>query len=257
MQRRFIEIALAASRVVRRLAAVALALVAWSAGPATADPGYYVVTVYDDPGVKTVDFRYWTVQPSGFGIVTWPEVGLGWNVNGRWYTELLASYVGTAGQAMRLSNLEWQNDVLLTQGQYPFDLAIHTLWVAPQNPSSGTLLEFGPVFQTDIERTQANLNIVFQRGFGALAAQPAQMKYQWQLRYRWQRWLHLGAQGFGELGPWDHWASHDAQSHRAGPALFGSVGAGPGAFAWQAAYLVGKTFGSRGNMFTARVKYDF
>jgi hypothetical protein len=234
----------------------AVAVGALWAGAAAAEPGYYVVTVYSDPGVKTVDLRYWTVKPKGADVVTWPEAGLAWNVTSRWYTELLASYVGSADFATRLDNIEWQNDLLLTQGQYPFDLALHTLWVAPQQ-ESGHSLEFGPVFQTDVGRTQVNLNLFFERGFGAMAAQPTQLKYQWQLRYRWRPMLHFGAQGFGELGPWDDWLPHDAQSHRVGPALFGSIGAGPGTIGWQAAYLFGKTYGYRGQMLSLRVKYDF
>jgi len=216
-----------------------------------------VVTVYDDPGIKTLDLRYWTVNIPGAGLVTWPEAGFGWNINGRWYSELLASFVGSSEYATRLNNLEWQNDVLLTQGQYPFDLAVHTLLVSPQNPASGYALDIGPVFQTDIERTQLNLNVFFEKGLGALASQPTQLKYQWQLRYRWLPSLHVGAQGFGELGEWDHWLASDKQSHRAGPALFASVRAGPGTFSWQAAYLFGKTFGMHADMFTTRLKYDY
>ena len=234
-----------------------VALAALCCGAAHAEPGYYVVTVYDDPGVKTVDFRYWTVKPRGSSEITWPEVGLGWNVNGRWYTELLASYIGASKFATRLDTLNWQNDVLLTQGQYPFDLAIHTLLIRPQHPASGYALEFGPALQTDVGRTQLNFNVFFERGFGSLSAQPAELSYQWQMRYRWTRWLHVGAQGFGEVGPWDHWLPHEAQSHRAGPALFGSIPAGPGTVQWQAAYLAGKTYAQRGNMFTMRVKVDF
>ena len=75
--------------------------------------------------------------------------------------------------------------------------------------------------------------------------------------HRWQRWLHVGAQGFGEVGPWDRWLPQDQQSHRAGPALFGSLAIDPGKLNWQAAYLLGKTGGRRGRMFTMRVKYDF
>jgi len=242
---------------VKRLLTYAAAALVLCCTQAVADPGYYVVTVYDNPGVKTLDLRYWSVKLPGSPAITWPEAGFGWNVNGRWYTELYASYVGSSDFATRLSTLNWQNDVLLTQGQYPFDLALHTQFIRPENPASGYSFEFGPAVQTDVGRTQLNFNVFFERGFAAQAVEATQLKYQWQVRHRWTHWLHFGAQGFGELGPWDHWSPHDAQSHRAGPALFGSIDAGPGTIGWQAAYLVGKTFGQRGDMFTMRVKYDF
>jgi hypothetical protein len=190
--------------LLRRFAVALLALAAAVGAEAAGvvNPGYYVVTVYDDPGVVTLDFRYWTVQPDAGNLtILWPEAGLGWNVNGRWYTELFASWISSSKFATHLQTLNWQNDVLLTQGQYPFDLAVHTQLVRPQNPASGYALEIGPVFQTDIDRTQLNLNLFFQRGFHSLAG-PTELSYQWQLRYRWNRWLHFGAQGFGELGPW-------------------------------------------------------
>lgn len=227
-----------------------------ASGMAAADPGYYVVTVYDNPGQKSVDMRYWTVDKSGSPATCWPELGLGWNVNGRWYTGLLASYIGSADSATRLDALNWQNDLLLTQGQYPVDLAIHTLLVRPQQ-EGGHALEIGPALQTDIGRTQVNFNTIFERGFGAQGGKPTQLKYQWQLRHRWLPWLHFGAQGFGELGTWNDWASRERQSHRAGPALFGKLSLGEGKLQWQAAYLVGDTYRKRGAMFTSRVHFDF
>ena len=234
-----------------------VAQLALCGGVACADPGYYVVTVYDDPGIRTADFRYWSTHPDKGHAVEWPELGLGWNVNGRWYTEVLASWIDLPGGSNHLSNVEWQNDVLLTQGQYPFDFAIHTLLTAPQRDGGAHTFEFGPVFQTDIERTQLNLNLVFERGYGPENSKPTQLKYQWQVRYRWNRGLHFGAQGFGELGTWNDWSRHQDQSHRAGPALFGTLPGGPGTVSWQAAWLEGKTYGRRGSMFTARLKYEY
>jgi len=226
-------------------------------GAAHADAGYYVVTVYDNPGVRTLDFRYWTFRPSGDHVTYWPEVGFGWNVTGRWYSEFLASYIGGYDSPTTLSNWEWQNDVLLTQGQYPFDLAIHTLYSRPKDASDGSTLEVGPAFQTEFTRTQLNLNVFFDRGLGAQAYDATELRYQWQVRQHWLPLLNVGAQGFGELGPWDHWLPADQQSHRAGPAIFGHARLGPGDLGWQAAYLFGKAYGMHGDMLTLRVKYEF
>ena len=232
-------------------------LLLYSTTDAMADPGYYVVTVYDDPGIKTIDFRYWTVAHRGSPTVTWPEVGLGWNITRAWYSEVFASYIGSSSSATKLSTLNWQNDILLTHGQYPFDLAIHTQLVETQNTDSGRTIEIGPVVQTEIGRTQINANLFFERGFGSEATSPTQLKYQWQLRHHWQPNLHFGAQGFGELGPWEHWAPQKAQSHRLGPALFGQLPMASGTLAWQAAYLIGSTYSRNGSMLTMRVKYLF
>jgi hypothetical protein len=239
---------------VRPIQAFAAALLALALGAARADPGYYVVTAYSDPGVRTVDFRYWTVKRKGRPEMIWPEVGFGWNVNSRWHTELFASWIGSSQMATRLSTLNWQNDVLLTQGELPFDLALHTQYVKDETGDPNAF-EFGPVFQTDVGRTQLNANAFFERTLGS--TKPTRMKYQWQVRHRWRPWLHFGAQGFGELGEWDDWAPRAKQSHRAGPALFGSVPLGERTLGWQAAWLTGSTYARHGHMFTARLKLDF
>jgi len=225
--------------------------------PAWADPGYYVQTAYGRPGATTLELRYWSVKNKGWPAGLWPEVGVGYGVNSRWTTGLLASWIGTADTAQRLSSLNWQNQVLLTQGEYPVDLALMLNWAKLQNNPSDQAIEWGPLLQTDIGRTQLNANLLFERGFGGSAAPMSKLKYQWQLRHRWQPGLHLGLQGFGELGRWDHWAAREQQSHRAGPALFGQFGQGPyPALEWQAALLLGSTYGQPGNMFSLRLSHS-
>jgi hypothetical protein len=225
---------------------------------AAADPGYYVVTAYDNSGVRTIDARYWTVKFPGSPEVVWPEIGFGYGVSTRWYTELYASYIGSSQMATKLSTLNWQNEVLLTQGQYPFDLALHASYIHMAGDGQGHALEFGPVLQTDVGRTQLNGNLFFERSYGGADAGPTQMKYQWQVRHRWRPLLNLGLQGFGELGPWYHWAPRDQQSHRAGPALFGSLPLGDRqSLLYQAAYLFGSIYGQHGRMFSMRVQYAF
>ncbi|MBS0448159.1 MAG: hypothetical protein JSR59_19695 [Proteobacteria bacterium] len=232
-------------------------LLAAAGSAVRADPGYYVVTTYSDEGLRFVDTRYWTVKQTGEPATRWPEFGFGYGVTSRWTTELYASWIGSTEHATHLAAVNWQNDVLLTQGQYPFDLALHLTLIHDQSSSRGEGVEYGPVFQTDFGRMQINANLFFEREFDAGNATP-QFKYQWQIRHRWTRAFQFGLQGFGELGDWDHWSPHEQQSHRAGPAFFGGWPLGDGReLRYQAAFLFGSVYGSNAGMFTTRVYCAF
>jgi hypothetical protein len=225
---------------------------------AMADPGYYLVTAYDNAGQVNIDYRYWTVKSHRSAEVIWPEIGIGYGVNSRWYTQLLASGIGSDTYPTRLSSLNWQNDILLTQGQYVFDLALHTLLIRNRGRSPGYVLEYGPVLQTDVGRFQLNGNMVFERGLGDGRPTDTQLKYQWQVKYRWSEALNMGLQGFGELGQWNDWAPSARQSHRAGPMIAGTLPLGQGqAFKYEAAYLMGSVYGRDANMFSMRLQFVF
>jgi hypothetical protein len=122
----------------------------------------------------------------------------------------------------------------------------------------GYTLEVGPAFQTDVGRVQLNGNVFLERTYRVADAAANQLKYQWQTKYRWKPILQIGLQGFGELGDWDHWAARSRQSHRAGPAVFGSYALDPWVtIKYQAAYLNGSIYGKHGNMLTARLQLVF
>ena len=222
---------------------------------ARADPGYYVVTAYDSAGLRTIDFRYWTVKANGDTSTRWPEIGFGYSVSSRWYTEIYASFIGQYDTATRLSTINWQNEYLLTQGEWPVDVAIHAAVIKDSSASNGYSIEYGPVLQTDIGRTQLNLNVFFDHDYGSSSDGSTGMKYQWQVKRRWLPQLQYGLQGFGELGNWNHWNPRDQQSHRAGPALFGNLAFGARTtLLYQAAILFGSTYGQNGNMFSVRAQ---
>lgn len=227
------------------------------AAPLRADPGYYVQTAYGQPGALNLDLRYWTVKPNGGRAVLWPEIGIGYGVNSRWTTGLLASWIGLSDTAQRLSSLNWQNQLLLTQGEYPVDLALMFNLIRLQQTRIGHVVEWGGGVQTDVGRTQLNLNLLFDSNVDTARPLATSFKYQWQVRHRWQPGLHVGLQGFGELGRWDGGALPDAASHRIGPALFGRLGQGTAsAIDWQVALLLGQTGGRSGNMFSLRLNYS-
>ncbi len=229
---------------------------------ATAATGYYLVSAYDVEGQLSIDYKYWNAKVPGSAPVGAPDIGIGYGVTSRWYTELYASYIQTSARGTSYSGLNWQNDYLLTQGQYPFDLAIHTNVEQYQGSRSGYGLEVGPVLQTEIGRTQFNANVFLQRDYGTGQSAPVQMVYQWQVKHRWKPLLEFGVQGFGELGQWDHWDSADRQSHRIGPMLAGTWYLGKNSgntqqVKYETAYLVGKNGGRSAKSFTMRLQYAF
>ncbi len=239
-------------------ALVAAGVLSLCCAMAHADPGYYLVEVYEDQGAAHIDFRYWTVKAKGGSEVVWPEIGLGYGVTKRWYTELFMSYEGPAFSSATPSTLNWQNDFLLTQGQYDFDLALHTNLTKGQETSDDDALEFGPVLQTDVGRVQLNANLIFEKSLAPGNTDAPQLKYQWQAKYRWKNGVHAGVQGFGELGPWNQWLSSDRQSHRWGPVVSSTweLGGRQRVEAY-AAYLTGQVFGHAADMLSLRLQYVF
>ena len=216
------------------------------------------MTVYDNEGLADISFHYWDTNPRGRSRTVWPEIGFGYGFTSRWYSKVFISNVGPKLLSTSLESLNWQNDYRLTQGQYPFDLALHTNLALYRDTSKGKTLEIGPAFQTDLGRFQINANLFLERAYQVQNIAPTQLNYQWQVKYRIPQGLHFGLQGFGELGDWNHWAPGSHQSHRAGPMAAFVVPLGNAQeIRLQAAYLTGKTFGRSGSMFTARAQYVF
>lgn len=222
-----------------KLGVMAGVLLGMSAGAAGADPGYYLVRPYSEPGHTTLDLRYWSTHPAQGDPTVWPEVGLRHGVSSRWSTELLLSWIGPDPAHQSLSSINWINQFLLTQGDTPYDLALHVQLI--RNRGEGNAIEFGPVFQTEWGWTQLNLNVFWSHD--AAARRQNQAKLQWQALYRWQAGWRAGVQGFAEPKSW-----------RAGPVFKAALGGGVDL---TAAYLWGNVYRRRGDMFSAQLQWGF
>jgi hypothetical protein len=70
--------------------------------------------------------------------------------------------------------------------------------------------------------------------------------------------FEFGAQGFGDLGKWDHIAPRKEQSHLFGPAVFGKLDlGGRHAITYNAAYLIDANDAVHSNTFRTQVEYEF
>ncbi|MBI1772120.1 MAG: hypothetical protein HYR68_07215 [Burkholderiales bacterium] len=230
--------------------------------PALAGSGYYLVSIYESEGEKTVDFKTWSSFADNQPTSTVPDLGFGYMPNRTWYTEVYATWFRQGANSLANSAWTWQNDFLMTHGQYDFDLALHTSLNKNTDTSRGVDFEFGPAVQTEFGRLQVNTNLFLERTYRTSPATHLQMKYQWQGKYRFRPELELGLQGFGELGDWDNWSARALQSHRAGPMISGSFRLGNPADSkqtvkYEASYVVGKLNARHAGILSMRLQYAF
>jgi len=79
-----------------------------------------------------------------------------------------------------------------------------------------------------------------------------------QLKYRASEKFEWGAQGFGSLGRWDHWAASSQQEHQFGPAIFGKIKTGAKQAArYNAALLFGTNNASPRSAVRLQAEYEF
>jgi hypothetical protein len=246
------------SRRAAHAAALALGACIPVAGSALADPDDYVSTPAVEYGEREIDFKYGVGtrndEPSAQGA----SLGLGYGVTEWWFTEFYLK--GTRlGARSGVDAIEFENKFQLTEsGKYPIDVGFLAEFEFPHDRSEGNEFQFGPLFQAEFERLQLKFNPLLAAISRAGEGNGTYVRYQWQLRYRWREALDLGAQGFGDMGRWNHLSPAGEQSHRVGPAIFGkySLG-GHQAIVYNAALLFGVTSGAPDRNFRMQVEYEF
>jgi hypothetical protein len=207
----------------QRIAALACTLLP---ALAAAGPADYVYTPTVVRGERELDFKYGAADRSGEPSAQAASLGLGYGATDWWFTEfyLMGSREGARSN---FDAIEFESKFQLTEtGHYPVDIGFIAEFELPHDRSEGNEFRFGPLFQAELDRFQINFNPLLANVARAVEGNGTYLEYQWQLKHRWQPALEFGAQGFGELGHWDHVAPASGQSHRIGPALFGKAGLG-------------------------------
>ena len=225
-----------------------------------AGPSDYVNTPIVEEGEKEIDFKAGTAKLRDGSRETAYSVGFGWGVNRWWATEIYAKGHKPPGERNSFDAWEWENKFQLTEtGKYPVDVGFLLEIERPRDRSEGYEYKWGPLFQTDINnRVQANLNILVEKHIRAAVPEKAELGYEWQVKYRYKPEFEYGVQGFGDVGPWDHWEPKSEQPHIAGPALFGKVRVGQKqVISYNAGLLFGLTHGAPRNTLRLQAEYEF
>lgn len=225
-----------------------------------ADTDDYVHTPNVEYGEREIDFKAGTAKLRDGQRESAQSIGFGWGVTQRWFTEFYGKWHQTPDEGKGFDAWEWENKFQLTEtDQYPVDVGVFLEIERPKDRSEGYELTWGPLFQADVTNDiQANLNFLVTQHVRAEAAGPAELGYQWQLKYRYRREFEFGAQGFGDVGPLAHWSPCSEQSHVAGPAIFGKFNVGPKqVINYNAAVLFGLNHGAPRNTLRLQAEYEF
>ena len=243
-----------------RLATCAAALALIPLTASAFGPADYVYTPGVTYGEREIDLKGGSWKKPGEARERAWSIGLGYGVTQRWFTEIYRKYQSVGDQSLGdFDAWEWENKFQLTEpGEHFVDVGFLAEIERPKNRGEGYELRWGPLFQTEVGKVQLNGNLLFERHVRAEEPQHTQMAYQWQAKYRWRRELEFGLQGFGEMGPWDHWEPADQHSHRMGPAVFGRVALGNRqAIRYNAALLRGVSDAAPNQSFRFQVEYEF
>ena len=146
------------------------------------------------------------IYEAGYGLTSW------------WKSELGIGSTRLPGESTHLDELEWENIFALTEpGEYWLDLGLFAE-LEHDYGEHGNAVTIGAMLQKEFGAAQANVNLLFSRGLGALASQGTEFDYDWQVKWRGNPLFEPGIQGFGTLGSTGD-AGHPF-AHKLGPALF-------------------------------------
>jgi hypothetical protein len=241
-----------------RDARAVLGLTIFLSGAAAAGPADYVFLPAVEYSEREIDFKYGAAGKSGEPSEQAASLGLGYGATSWWFTEFYFKWE-REGASSRFDAIEWENKFELTEtGKYPVDVGFITEFELPKDRAEGNEFRFGPLFQSEVDRLQLNLNLLFTNISRTEDENGTTIGYQLQARYRGDAPIDVGLQGFGEMGKWNRWLPGDEQSHRLGPAVFGKwrLG-GRQSIVYNAALLFGLTPDSPDVNFRMQVEYEF
>lgn len=225
-----------------------------------ADPNDYVASPIVEEGERELELKLGSAKLRDGSRFNKNSLAFGYGLNSWWAMEFYASWHKEGEAKSSFDAWEWENRFQLTEtGKYPVDLGLIVEIERPQDRAEGYEMRWGPLLQAELgTHWLANLNLLLGKHYRSEEPSKAELGYQWQLKYRWKPEFEAGVQGFGEVGPWTHWAPHSEQSHVGGPAVFGKIKVGTHqAIKYDVGLLFGLTHDSARRTLRTKLEFEF
>lgn len=158
----------------------------------------------------------------------------------------------------RFTALTSENTFQLTEaGEYWADFGFFAEYGRTLSHHDADQLTAGPIVRKEIGRTVNTLNVFFDKGVGSHAAGQPQVAVAWQTRITLNPLIEPGVEIYSTPGTLLHFSSLQAQDHRAGPVLYGTVrDLGTGKINYELGYLVGLTRASPEGTVKWKLEYE-
>ena len=224
---------------------------------ARADSADYVHTPRVEAGETEIGVKYGAFRPSGRSRESAAAVGIGHGMTPWWSSEIYLLFQG--GTA--LEAFEWENTFsMLDEDESALGVAAGFIieLQRSRDRSEGDELVFGPLLEKHLGKLRLNLNLLLSRERRSGSAGPLELGYQFQARHGFLPSADIGMQAFGAMGKWNAWAPRTEQSHKLGPAVFGTFTLG-GKYRihYDAALLFEAANRQKGRTFRTALSYEF
>ena len=242
-------------RAQRAIAALAAAICSTLA---RAGPDDDVVMPTVEYGEREIELRMGTASgEGGEPRASAASIAFGYGVTPWWATEVYGKWHRNGSTSF--DAIEWENRFQLTEpGHYVADFGFLVEIERPRDRAEGYEVRIGPLLQKDVGPVQTNFNVLLERNYRSSKPEVTELGYQWQVKHRWREAFEFGAQGFGDVGQWNDWASVHAQEHIAGPAIFGKFNlGGRHAIKYDAAVLFKLSDAAPRQTWRAQIEYEF
>lgn len=236
----------------------ALVMFSCFCGFSWADPNDYVVMPKVDVGEKEFDFKSGRQHNKDGSSDVAHSIGIGYGFSPQWFSEVYAKYKGEGNAPQTFDAWEWENKFQLTQGGQGSLIGFLLEIEKPKDASEGYELTYGPLLQKDWGKVQYNFNILIQRHIKASSPFLTELHYQGQIKYKASSTFQWGAQAFGNMGDYQHFAAGSQREQKMGPAIFGKINLpGHQGVKWNAAYLKGFTELTPSSTLRLQVEYEY
>jgi len=174
-----------------------------------------------------------------------------------WATELYATSEQEYGETLKLEEFEWENRFQLTpQGKYWVDVGLLNENEIPRFGNDPYEIKVGPVFEKDIGRFSARLNLLAAHQYGTNAQPGVELEYRARLEYRWRRLLSPIVEAYGQ--PVGRIGNYGHPRHQVGPGVTGRIRVGAGrSLRYGVVALFGASHAAADGTLVLRLEYEF